>query len=66
MNSAIILNSVIILFRALSLIVWYFITYIAVVHILKCIFKKRDIDVISEIIIIIVGITAIVWLVPLS
>lgn len=66
MNSAIILNSVIILFRALSLIVWYFITYVAVVHILKCIFKKRDIDVISEIVIIIVGITAIVWLVPLS
>ena len=66
MNSAIILNSVIILFRALSLIVWYFITYVAVVHILKCIFKKRDIDVISEIVIIIVGITAIAWLVPLS
>ena len=66
MNSAIILNSVIILFRALSLIVWYFITYVAVVHILKCIFKKCDIDVISEIVIIIVGITAIVWLVPLS
>ena len=66
MNSEIILNSVIILFRVLSLIVWYFITYVGVVHIVKCILKKNDIDVIQEIVIIIVGITAIVWIVPLS
>ena len=66
MNSQIILNSVIILFRVLSLIVLYFITYFGVVHIVKCIFKKNDIDVIQEIVIIIIGMCIIVWTAPLS
>ena len=66
MNSTTILNSVIILFRVLSLIVLYFITYVGVVHIVKCILKKNDIDVIKEIVIIIIGMCIIVWTAPLS
>ena len=65
MNSAIILSSVIILFRVLSLIVLYFITYVGVVHIVKCVLKKNDIDVIQEIVIIIIGMCTIVWTIPL-
>ena len=66
MNSTTILNSVIILFRVLSLIVLYFITYVGVVHIVKCVLKKNDIDVVQEIVIIIIGMCTIAWTIPLS
>ena len=43
-----------------------FITYVGVVHIVKCVLKKNDIDVIQEIVIIIIGMYIIVWTAPLS
>jgi hypothetical protein len=60
------LNSVFIFFRTLSLFILGGLMFAGVVHTVKCIFKKHDIDLISEFVIIIIGMCiAVSWSVDL-